>query len=804
MIDSRRRGHGEAQVHQQPEQESILDLREVLGILRRRIWLVAICVVLGTAAGWYIAHRQPPVWRAKAVIRVDDPTLQMSGQLAGGPQMGYRTDPIQSTLETMTSPGTLGAIVDQEWLRVRSLSQGFPVSALQGIKVPEIAPTDTIVLRFLEDSVTARSLRSGITTGRKYGEVLVLGPVQLAVGSRPDGIAEAALLIGDRQETIGWLAGKLTTKIRASTNIVDVAFIASAPGLAQRVVNRAVNVFEERSRDMARAVSTRKREFLEGQLAQADTLMRRAQDSLSDFRNRTRTFSSEARATAQQTGLMTIEMRREELRADRQMYRMLLDGLHQAQGEQAARRLQALAATPEIASNPIVGALFTQLLGYETRRDSMTSGRWGASARNPDLQQVIQQIGVTRQRLEEALNSHMQAVDARLASIDSLRNRTANQIAGLPESEAAEARLLQQVQSMGASLESIREELYKARIAEAVEAGPVSIVDLSPLPEKPEQSKLPMLLGMGFLLGLLTGSTGAFVREILNTKIRDRSQLEVAVRARMLGAIPKLPRLANGWKGRKLIGKATNGTNGHGNGNGNGHNPELVTVKERRSHMAEAFRTLRTNLLFAEDGESVKTLVITSPAPGEGKTTTAANLAVTYAQQGLKVLLVDCDLRKPRLAELFEINRKPGLAELLVGESSWEEAIRPVAGVEGLSILPAGTLPPNPTEMLGSAVMRDLLAALREKFDVVIMDTPPLAGGADAAILGGASDGVLLVAKAGATHQQGARLAARELRAVGAKVVGAVMNDPAGELPRYGDNAYYYYQYEYYGDRDKT
>jgi uncharacterized protein involved in exopolysaccharide biosynthesis len=135
MIDSRHRGHGEAQVHQQGEQESVLDLREVLGILRRRIWLVGICVVLGTFAGWYIAHRQPPLWRAKAVIRVDDPTLQMGGQLAAAPQMGYRTDPIQSTLETLTSPTSLGAIVDREGLRLVSLTDGFAVSRLDSLGI---------------------------------------------------------------------------------------------------------------------------------------------------------------------------------------------------------------------------------------------------------------------------------------------------------------------------------------------------------------------------------------------------------------------------------------------------------------------------------------------------------------------------------------------------------------------------------------------------------------------------------------------------------------------------------------------
>nr|MBA3403928.1 CpsD/CapB family tyrosine-protein kinase [Gemmatimonadaceae bacterium] len=191
---------------------------------------------------------------------------------------------------------------------------------------------------------------------------------------------------------------------------------------------------------------------------------------------------------------------------------------------------------------------------------------------------------------------------------------------------------------------------------------------------------------------------------------------------------------------------------------------------------------------------TLRTVVITSASPGEGKTTTAANLAVSFAQQGMRVLLVDCDLRRARLHKLFDLPREPGLTELILGNGDVEQLSR-TTDVTGLYVMPAGQLPPNPAELLGSDATRRVLAGLAEAYDMIIIDTPPLLAASDAAILATIADGVIVVLRAGATESAAAQQAMQQLNAVGARIVGAVLNDPDAQVPRYGA----YYRYDYAG-----
>ena len=204
---------------------------------------------------------------------------------------------------------------------------------------------------------------------------------------------------------------------------------------------------------------------------------------------------------------------------------------------------------------------------------------------------------------------------------------------------------------------------------------------------------------------------------------------------------------------------------------------ELITMTESRSPISEAYRTLRTNLDFAGLDRALKTLVVTSAGVSEGKSTTLANLAIVSAQAGRRVILVDADLRRPSLHKIFGLANDTGLTTMMMDEAALASPPLCKTGVEGLSILPSGPLPPNPAEVVGSRRMEEIIAALAERADQVLFDTPPVVAVTDAAVLATKVDGVILVVSAGHTRRDHARAAVQRLQQINARLVGAVLTN---------------------------
>jgi non-specific protein-tyrosine kinase len=208
-----------------------------------------------------------------------------------------------------------------------------------------------------------------------------------------------------------------------------------------------------------------------------------------------------------------------------------------------------------------------------------------------------------------------------------------------------------------------------------------------------------------------------------------------------------------------------------------GKNPSLVTLTDPRSPVAEAYRTLRTNIYFSSLDQSIHTLLVTSPAPNEGKSTTLANLAVTMAQAESRTILVDADLRRPSLHALFGVSNEIGLTTMFVDARTMQEPPLQEVGVPNLMLLPSGPLPPNPAELLGSKRMEDALAALKARADIVLFDAPPVIAVTDAVVLGTRVDGVLLVVGAGQTKRDHAKRAKELLDKVKVRVIGVALNN---------------------------
>lgn len=328
--------------------------------------------------------------------------------------------------------------------------------------------------------------------------------------------------------------------------------------------------------------------------------------------------------------------------------------------------------------------------------------------------------------------------------------------------------------SQAAQVANAAGESFQTAVATALERpaadgeqGKVRAETVAParVPIDPYSPNLPLSLSLGLLLGLAAGLAVAVVRAVLDTRVHVITDVEAVLEAPILGGIPFDPDSAK---------------------------RPLIVLASPRDPRSEAFRRVRTNLQFLAYEGGAPSFVITSSAPAEGKSTTCANLALTLAETGARVALIDADLRKPRVADVFNLEGGVGLSDVLAGRITLSCAIQPW-GAGKLFVLPAGTLPPNPAELLGSRGMWRLLEELRQAFDYILIDAPPLLAVTDAAVISRLTTGAIMVAASGSTRKPQLESARKALESVDAKLLGAIIT----KLPTRGPDSYGYGQYTY-------
>ncbi len=781
------------------QSESILQIAlDFLALIRRHLLLVGVC--LGGSLGivtWILRHDRP-VYRAAAVIRLADKSRSLAGGLTPPSNDrigGALVDPILSQVQVLQSGEIAEKIAIQQGLQLHSLTRDFGWAYLDSITVAQGAVFDTIFVHFRTRDAIATMGRDRATAN--YGQPLALPGVRFIVLSRPK-VDDAKLIVRPLSSAMGEVLGGLRGRPRERTDVVDVTYQDFDPVRARRVVNAAITVFQAQDAQNARETSARRRDFIADQLRKADAMLSEAQLQLNGFRSREHVYSSQDKFKSQQSDLSSLDVRRQELQADRGMYAQLLAALDSVPpGSSHDERLDALMASPGIASNPVVSELFGQWLKLRSTRDSLTTGAFAAAATNPDVKRLDALIIAAQANMLTAVRGQMSSTDARLDALDQMKTNTTQELARLPDAEAREADLGAQVETYQRQSQQLRDQLQAAEIEEAAVAGQVQIIDTAQGSTAVGAARGPRV-AFAIFLGLALGGVAAYILENYSAVIRKRDDVERAVALPNLaiipriqqgapGAVPALRRFAMGRDDTVAADKRL--TNGKVS-----DLSQLVILSDSRSGGAEAYRTLRTNLLFSSAIQSLRTLVVTSSGPKEGKSTTAANLAVAFAQQGKQVILVECDLRKPRVHKLFEVAQDPGLTNVLLGQVPVESALHETR-VPGLRVLTCGPVPPNPVELLGSEQFKALLAAVDA--DMIVLDTPPLLVASDAAVLGRLADGVILVVRAGSTQRAALQDCAQQLLAIGARVVGTVLNDPDAEVAKYSSYYQYYYN-EYY------
>src|SRR6266581_5840557 len=334
--------------------------------------------------------------------------------------------------------------------------------------------------------------------------------------------------------------------------------------------------------------------------------------------------------------------------------------------------------------------------------------------------------------------------------------------------------------------EGLLQKLKEAGVTAGLRSNNIRQVDIARTPASPAEPNVPRNLGFAFVLGLTSGIGLAFLLEGVDNTVRTPEQAQAISGLPSLGMIPLGSKTSAETNARRLSVATSKEA------------VELITLSRPQSQMSESYRALRTSLLLTSVGAPPKIILITSALPQEGKTTTSINTATVLAQKGTRVLLVDADLRRPSIHKTLGLGPRVGLSNVLTGGTTLQQATVRSTQLPNLFILPAGTPPPNPAELLASAQMFDLLAELREQYDHIVVDTPPTLSVTDAVVLSTRADAVVLVIRSGQTTKPALRRSRDILAQVNARVAGVLLNAVDLDSPDY----YYYYEYQgKYGQR---
>jgi capsular exopolysaccharide synthesis family protein len=695
-------------------------------------------------------------------------------------------DPIKSQLELFTSRTTIEAAIDEANLQMTELKPHGSLAWLSDIDASEQQTVDTLRLYFQPSGVTARIGRDSGSAG--YGEKVKAGNVSLVVSSKPPADS-ASFLVVPRETVAETIAGGLKANRRVDTDIADLSFVGGDPYFSQRVLNAMTYALQTLSIRQSKTTAQARRQFLDQQLRKTDSALEVKRSQLSDFRSRTQTFSSKDKIAAEQTNMASLRVRREELRADRDVYTSLLARALAARRSGSVDGLRALLSAPGIESNRAVLDAYQQVVQTKSALDSLTQGPFPAAPTNPDVVRLNSMLQSAADQLVAAVSSQIEGFNARIAALDAMGARGAADASLLPQSEAEEARLLQEEAGTQRIAEQLREEQQRAAISEVAQGGSVQIVDIARKPGDPITPARTRTILLATVLALFLAIELALLLDGLTKSFRKSSEVEELLNLPTLGSVPNLDAVSG--KNSLRLPKRRPALPAPGK---SGNLPVAPSLVAYTAPAYESFRALRTSLMFSHAAKKLRSIIVTSAAPGDGKSTTAANLAGAFAQQGLRVIAIDCDIKVGRLHKLFGLPGGPGLMEVILGEASLEEAIHETS-IPNLWMLAAGKKPPNSTELLGSEAVRQILQRLNSEFDFLIIDTPPVLATADAAVLGSLVDGVVLVVRVGVTERAATKLAVDRMRATGARMVGTVLNDPDQILG--SREGYYHYQYGY-------
>lgn len=743
------------------------EVKEYVQILLRGKWLILFTSVLAVGIGVYLTLTTKPIYEASVTVLINTkgqgksvPFLDLGGD-AGGKN-------IRNELEV---------------LRSRSLNEAVANSLLDR--------------KFADDA-------------RK--EMLEI--IQSMADDRPQGS------LTSKESVISRVQKSMSFEPVRDSDILRIIARGTNPREVALLANTVAEVYSERNQQVSRTRTKAVKEFLESQLKAKQTSLASAEDSLQEYMQRSGIVTLDQEASRIASQLAEFEAQRDA--ADIQL-ESLSKGLATYQ-KQAAQYEPNVAKFIGEANDPYIRRLQDELAKLEVQKDITIAQNPNAVTQDiftQKLREIDAQISSLRSRLEKRTGEYLkslvpgqgassqgtdavsylsqikqkiveiqieqQSLLAKKGVLKTFIDEYEGKFAQIPRQSIQLARLQRARLSTEKLFTLVEEKFNEASISEQSEFGYVDVIDRAAVPRSAISPNMRNNLLYALLMGLGLGIMLTVLREYLDVRIRTPEDLRKHGYVPMAMIEPMNGELRKGRDDHSLIvgDKRVD--------------PHLLALVSPLTPISESFRRLRTNVQYARVDEPIRTLLVTSPNPSEGKSTIVANLAVVFAQVGKRVLLIDSDLRKPVQHREFDFRQEPGLCEFLFGEVSDEKLIVHHV-IENLDVIGSGRIPPNPSEVLGSKLFQDFVSRKKNEYDLVLLDSPPLLAVTDTLIIATDVDGVVLVTFSGKTGLESLKRSIEALQGVGAKPLGIVLNhfDVRKAYGGYYGKSYGY-QYKNYG-----